>query len=88
MVSLRKVSPVKLMLQYWITVPPMRKCSISFTSWITCIAARLKLLDNATLAYIPESRRIIGYDFFLRAHMLKKRNDKIIMVYKNHPNKY
>jgi hypothetical protein len=56
MIKKRKVSPVKIMLYYWIIVPSMRKCSISFTSWITRTAAGLILLQNATLTYIPYSQ--------------------------------
>jgi hypothetical protein len=88
MIKKRKVSPVKIMLNYWIIVPSMRKCNISFTSWITHIAAGLNLLQNATLTCILDIRRIIGYDFFFHAHMLKRSNTKIIMIYKNFTNEY
>jgi len=64
MIKKRKTSPVKLMLSYWKTVPTIRKCSISFTSRITRLAASLDLLSKATLTFIPHDRRIIGYDFF------------------------
>jgi len=72
MIKKRKASPVKLMLSYWKTVPTMRKCSISFTSWITRLVASLELLSNATLIFILDDRRIIGYDFFFCAHILKR----------------
>jgi len=66
----------------------MRKCSISLTSWITRLAASLELLSNVTLTFILDDRRIIGYDFFFRNHMLKRRNNKIIMIYKKYHNEY
>jgi len=72
MIKKRKASPVKSMLSYWKTIPTMRKCSISFTSWITRLAASLELLSKVTLTFILDDRRIIGYDFFFRAHMIKR----------------
>jgi len=74
------------MLSYWKTVPTMRKCSISFTSWITRLAASLDLL--ATLTFILDDHRIIGCDFFFHAHMLKRQNNQIIMIYKKYHNEY
>jgi hypothetical protein len=65
MIKNRKASLVKLMLSYWKTVPTMRKCSISFTSWITRLAAVLELLSKATFTFILDDRRIIGYDSVL-----------------------
>ena len=66
----------------------MRKCSISFTSWITRLDASLELLSKVILTFILDDRRIIGYDFFFRAHMLKRRNNKIIIIYKKYRNEY
>ena len=76
------------MLSYWKTIPTMRKCSISFTSWITCLATSLELLSKATLIFIVDDHRIIRYDLFFRAHMLKRRNNNIIMIYKKYRNEY
>jgi len=76
------------MLSYWKTVPTMRKCSISFTSWITHLAASLELLSKAMLTFILDDSRIIGYDFFFNSHMLKRRNNKIIKIYKKYHNEY
>jgi hypothetical protein len=53
-------------------------CSI-----ITRIADPLNLLDGASLAFIEEHRPIIGYDHFSQAHMLKRENDVLYMVYDN-----
>jgi len=66
----------------------MRKCSISFTFWITRLAAGLDLLSKATLTFILDDRRIIGYDFFFHAHMLKRCNNKKIIIYKKYRNEY
>jgi hypothetical protein len=66
----------------------MRKCSISFTSWITRLAASLELLSKATLTFILNDRRIIEYNFFFHAHMLKRCNNKITMIYKKYRNEY
>jgi hypothetical protein len=41
-------------------------------------------LDSAIIAYIDTPRRIIDYSFFSQAHILKKRNRKIIMMYKGY----
>ena len=84
----RKTSPIKLMLSYWKTVPPTRKCSISFTSWITRLAMSLDLLSKATLIFIFDAGRVIEYDFFFHAHMLKRRDNKVIMIYKKYRNEY
>jgi len=48
----------------------------------------LDLLSKATLTFIPNDRRIIGYDFFFRAHTLKRCDNKVIMIYKKYRNKY
>jgi hypothetical protein len=66
----------------------MRKCSISFTSWITRLATSLDLLSKATLTFIPDARRVIGYDSFFHAHMIKRCDNKVIMIYKKYHNEY
>lgn len=71
MIKKSRVSPVKMVLDYWMLVPNMSKCLVEFTSWITRIIVGLGLLDNATLTYIPTSHRIIGFEFFSHAHLLK-----------------
>jgi hypothetical protein len=66
----------------------MRKCSISFISWTTHLAVSLDLSSKATLTFIPDDRRIVGYDFFFHAHMLKRHGNKVIMIYKKYHNEY
>jgi hypothetical protein len=52
MVKTEKVSPVKLMAHYWLTIPRLKKGGVTCTSWVTRIANGLGLLDNANIAYI------------------------------------
>jgi len=60
MIKKRSVFPVKYMLKYWTHVSAMKKCGVTFTSWITRIASRLGMLENVILTYIPEPQTIIG----------------------------
>jgi len=46
------------------------------------------MLENVILTYIPVPQRIIGYNFFKQAHLLKTKDNKIYMVYKNFDNNY
>jgi hypothetical protein len=43
------------------------------TSWVTCPINNLGLLDNANVTFIDTPHQILGYTFFNKAHMLKKR---------------
>jgi hypothetical protein len=83
MVKKVKVSPVKLMAHYWLTIPRLKKEGVTCTSWVT---RGLGLLDNANIVYITTSRRVIDYSFFHYAHILKMRNRKIVMMYKGYTN--
>jgi hypothetical protein len=76
------------MLHYWITIPAMKKCKIPFTSWVTRIANGLGLSDNVILTFIPTPRSIIGFDFFAHTHLLIKKGNKYIMIYKGYTNEY
>jgi hypothetical protein len=82
MVKKEKVSPIKLMAHYWLTILGLKKGGVTCTSWVTRIANGLGLLDNANIAYITTPRRVIDYSFFHHAHILKMRNRKIVMMYK------
>jgi hypothetical protein len=86
MVKKVKVSPVKLMAHYWLTIPRLKKGRVTCTSWVTCLANGLGLLGNANIAYITTPRRVIDYLFFHHAHILKIRNRKIVMMYKGYTN--
>jgi hypothetical protein len=49
MVKKVKVSPVKLMAHYWLTISGLKKGGVTCTSWVTRLANRLGLLDNANM---------------------------------------
>ena len=55
---------------------------------VTHIAKHLGLLENASIAYIDDIHYwFIDYEYFVQAHMLKKKNDgKLVMVYMDHTN--
>jgi hypothetical protein len=76
--------PIKLMAHYWLTVPRLKRGAVTCTSWVTRIANGLGLLDSAVIAYINTPHCIIDYSFFSQAHILRKRNRKIIMMYKGY----
>jgi hypothetical protein len=86
MVQKVKVSLVKLMAHYWLTISGLKKGGVTCTSWVTRIANGLGLLNNANIAYITTPRRVIDYSFFHHAHILKMRNRKIVMMYKGYIN--
>jgi hypothetical protein len=86
MVKKVKVSLVKLMAYYWLTIPRLKKGGVTCTSWVTCLANGLRLLDNANITYITMPRRVINNSFFHHAHILKMRNRKIVMMYKGYTN--
>jgi hypothetical protein len=55
---------------------------------VTHIAKNLGLLNNASVAYIDDIPRwFIDYEYFVQAHMLKKKKDgKLIMMYVDYTN--
>jgi hypothetical protein len=71
MIKKRKVSPVKLMMNYWLSILGL-KGSVTCTSWVTRLVNNLGLLENANVTFVDTPRRILGYTFFNKAHMLKK----------------
>jgi hypothetical protein len=87
MVKKKKVSPIKLMMHHWLTIPGL-KGSVTYTSWVT-LANGLGLLETANITYIDTPHRILGYVYFNKAHMLKKgKNGKTVMMYKDYTNEY
>jgi hypothetical protein len=84
MTKKEKISPIKLMAHYWLTIPGLKRGAVTCTSWVTRIANGLGLLDSAVIVYINISRRIIGSSFFSESYILRKRNRKIIMMYKGY----
>ena len=87
MVKRRKVSPVQYMMKQWKEIPDL-KGDIGYTSLITRIAKNLGLLENAYVAYINDIPHwIIDYEYFVQAHMLKKKKDgKLVMMYMDYTN--
>ena len=52
------------------------KGDVGCTSLVTRIAQNLGLLKNASLSYIDDiDRWYIDYEYFVKAHMLKKNNN-------------
>jgi hypothetical protein len=86
MTKKEKNSPIKLMVHYWLTIPELKRGAVTCTLWVTRIANGLGILDSAVIAYINTPCRIIDYSFFSQAHILRKRNRKIIMMYKGYTN--
>ena len=82
MVKRRKVSPIKFMMNQWKEVFEL-KGDVRCTSLVTRIAQKLGLLENASLSYIDDiDRWYIDYEYFLKAHMLKKNNnEQLVMMY-------
>ena len=81
MVKRRKVSPVKFMMKQWKESLDL-KGDVGCTSLVTRIAKNLGLLNNASVAYIDDIPRwFIDYEYFVQAHMLKKKKDeKLVMM--------
>jgi hypothetical protein len=55
MIKKKKVSPVKLMMHYWLSIPRLKE-DVCCTSWVTRLARNLGLLANATITYITTPR--------------------------------
>jgi hypothetical protein len=88
MIKKKKVSPVKLMMHYWLSIPRL-KGDVWCTSWVTRLARNLGMLANATITYITTPRWIIDYVYFNKAHMLKRgKNGKTGMTYKDYINEF
>jgi hypothetical protein len=66
------------MAHYWLTISGLKRGAVTCTSWVTRIVNGLELLDSVVIAYINTPCRIIDYSFF------RKRNRKIIMMYKGY----
>jgi hypothetical protein len=70
MIKKKKVSHVKLMMHYWLSIPGL-KGDVWCTSRVTRLARNLGLLANATVTYITTPRWIIDYIYFTRLTCLK-----------------
>jgi hypothetical protein len=86
MVKSRKVSPVKFMTNQWKEVFEL-KGDVECTSLVTRITQNLGLLDNASISPIDIPHWYIDYEYFLKAHMLKKKeNRQLVMMYLGYTN--
>jgi hypothetical protein len=86
MIKKKKVSPIKLMMHYWLKIPRL-KGDVWCTSWVTRLARNLGLLANDTITYISTPRWI--YVCFNKAQMLKRgKNEKTMMMYKDYINEF
>jgi hypothetical protein len=88
MIKKKKVSAIKLMMHYWLTIPRL-KGDVWCTSWVTRLARNLGLLANDTITYITTPRWIIDYVYFNKAHRLKRGKDgKTMIMYKDYINEF
>jgi hypothetical protein len=88
MIKKKKISPVKLMMHYWLSISGL-KGDVWCTSWVTRLARNLGLLANSTITFIITPCWIIDYVYFNKAHMLKRgKNDKTMMMYKDYINEF
>ena len=85
MIKKRKISPVKLMVHYWLLLHILQG-PITITSWVTRLATNLNLLGNITFIIAPW--RSLDFYFFCQADLLKRKNNKIYMIYKGYVNEY
>ena len=69
------------MMKQWKEIPEF-KGDVGCTSLVTRIAKKLGILNNASVAYIDDIPRwFIDYEYFVQAHMLKKKKDeKLVMM--------
>ena len=70
------------MMNHWIEIPGL-KGDVGCTSLVTHIAKNLDLLEDASVTYINILHWLIDYDYFNHAHMLKKGQDRklVMMMY-------
>ena len=76
MIKIKKISPVKLMMDHWLEIPGL-KGDVGCTSLVTCLAKNLGLLEDASITYIDTLHRLIDYNYFNHAHILRK----LVMMY-------
>ena len=81
-VKKRQVSPVRLMVEHWLSIPSLIG-EITCTSLTTRIATRLNLIEGADFEYIQNHRTYIGYEHFSHAHLLKREHIVLYMLYTN-----
>jgi hypothetical protein len=76
-----KVSPFCLLVAHWLVVPSYRVGPVAICSLVTRIAAKLNMLQGASLNFIEDHRDTFGYEHFYHAHLLKRINNELFMTY-------
>jgi hypothetical protein len=76
-----KVSPIHLIVAHWLIVPSYRVGPIAICSLVTRIAAKLNMLQGASLNFIEDHHDTFGYEHFYHAHLLKRINNEHFMTY-------
>jgi hypothetical protein len=76
-----KISPVHLLVAHWLVVPTYQVGPVAICSLVTRIASNLNMLQGASLNFIEEHHDTFGYDHLVHAHLLKRVNDELYMMY-------
>jgi hypothetical protein len=88
MIKRTKVSPIKFMMTQCSEIPGLKR-DVGCTSFVTRIARKLGLLENASVAYIDVPRWLIDYGYFNHAHKLKKSKDgNLVMMYTDYTTEF
>jgi hypothetical protein len=61
--------------------PNYKVGDVAICSIVTRLAAKLKLLEGASLDFIDSHRQIYGYEHFNHAHLVKKIKGDLYMTY-------
>jgi len=84
MVCKIKVSPIKLLVDYWLNSIEYGK-PVYFTSFITRIAESMCALESYTFEYITSARDVLNEDVFININVLKRDpRGGLKMVYSGH----
>jgi len=70
MIKIKKISPVKLMMDHWLEIPGL-KGDVGCTSLVIRLAKNLGLLQDASITYIDTPHWLIDYNYFNHAHTKK-----------------
>ena len=82
MVKRKKVSPVKFMMSQWLEVFILVG-DVECTSLVTRIATNMGLMQRSFVSRITE-RPYIDFEYFRQAHILKKENERTVMMYRSY----
>jgi hypothetical protein len=69
-----KVSPIHLLVAHWLVVPSYRIGPVAICLLVNRIAAKLNMLQGASINFIEDHRDTFGYEHFYHAHLLKRIN--------------